>query len=230
MSEKLSINEWAEEDRPREKMERLGAENLSNAELLAILIGSGSSKESAVDLMKRVMNDCNNNLNTLGKLSLNDLEKYNGLGPAKSITILAACELGKRRQREEVEKKTSLNCASDIYEYMHPKMQDLDVEEAWIILMNQNYKLIKAIRISHGGISETAVDIRIIMKEAILRNATVLALIHNHPSNNPNPSRQDDRLTERVMKACDIMRIYFLDHVIVTDGVYYSYREAHHII
>ena len=203
MSEKLSINEWAEEDRPREKMERLGAENLSNAELLAILIGSGSSKESAVDLMKRVMNDCNNNLNTLGKLSLNDLEKYNGLGPAKSITILAACELGKRRQREEVEKKTSLNCASDIYEYMHPKMQDLDVEEAWIILMNQ---------------------------KAILSNATVLALIHNHPSNNPNPSRQDDRLTERVMKACDIMRIYFLDHVIVTDGVYYSYREAHHII
>lgn len=114
MSEKLSINEWAEEDRPREKMERLGAENLSNAELLAILIGSGSSKESAVDLMKRVMNDCNNNLNTLGKLSLNDLEKYNGLGPAKSITILAACELGKRRQREEVEKDISQLCKRHI--------------------------------------------------------------------------------------------------------------------
>lgn len=222
---KLSINEWAAEDRPREKMEANGPESLSNAELLAILIGSGSAKESAVDLMKKVLNDCHNNLNTLGKMSIDDLERYNGIGPAKAITILAACELGKRRAREKAEERTDLGSATDIYNYMHPRMQDLDVEEAWILLMNQNYKLIEAKRISHGGITETAVDIRIIMKEALLRNATILALCHNHPSNNTKPSTLDDKLTQRVQKACDIMRIYFLDHVIITDGRYYSYRE-----
>jgi DNA repair protein RadC len=226
MSEKLSIHDWAEEDRPREKMEHLGAGNLSNAELLAILIGSGSTKESAVDLMKHVLKDCNNNLNTLGKKSISELEQYNGLGPAKAITILAACELGKRRQSEKAEQRTSLNCAPDIYNYMHPQMQDLDVEEAWILLMNQNYKLIKAVKISHGGLSETAVDVRIIIKKAILNNATVLALVHNHPSNNAHPSKEDDKLTQRIEKACQIMRIFFLDHVIITDGLYYSYRES----
>lgn len=223
--EKLNINQWAEEDRPREKLERLGAEALSNAELLAILIGSGSTKESAVDLMKRVLNECNNNLNTLGKKSINDLTEYNGIGEAKAITILAACELGKRRAKEKAEERVDLGSATAIYNYMHPQMQDLDVEEAWIVLMNQNYKMIKAQRISHGGISETAVDIRIIMREAILNKSTVLALCHNHPSNNAMPSGEDDRLTQRVKKACEVMRIHFLDHIIVTDGRYYSYRE-----
>ncbi len=223
--EKLNINQWAEEDRPREKLERLGAEALSNAELLAILIGSGSTKESAVDLMKRVLNECNNNLNTLGKKSINDLTEYNGIGEAKAITILAACELGKRRAKEKAEERIDLGSATAIYNYMHPQMQDLDVEEAWIVLMNQNYKMIKAQRISHGGISETAVDIRIIMREAILNKSTVLALCHNHPSNNAMPSGEDDRLTQRVKKACEVMRIHFLDHIIVTDGRYYSYRE-----
>jgi DNA repair protein RadC len=222
---KLTINEWAEEDRPREKLERLGADALSNAELLAILIGSGSSTESAVDLMKRVMNDCNNNLNTLGKKSIRDLTGYKGLGPAKAITILAACEMGKRRQREKVEERLDLGSATAIYNYMHPCMQDLDMEEAWILMMNQNYKLIKCERISHGGISETAVDVRVIIKSAILNNATILALCHNHPSNNTMASDDDDRLTQRMKKACDIMRIYFADHVIITDGNYYSYRE-----
>jgi DNA repair protein RadC len=222
---KLNINQWAEEDRPREKLIRLGCEALSNAELLAILIGSGSTKESAVDLMKRVLDDCNNNLNTLGKKSINELMRYNGVGEAKAVTILAACELGKRRQMQEAEKRTDLGSATAIYEYMHPRMQDLDVEEAWILLMNQNYKLIKSARISHGGISETAVDVRIIMKEALLCNATILALCHNHPSNNATPSGEDDRLTQRIKKACDIMRVYFLDHIIITDGKYYSYRE-----
>ena len=225
MEGKLTINEWAEEDRPREKLERLGADALSNAELLAILIGSGSSTESAVDLMKRVMNDCNNNLNTLGKKSIRDLTGYKGLGPAKAITILAACEMGKRRQREKVEERLDLGSATAIYNYMHPCMQDLDMEEAWILMMNQNYKLIKCERISHGGISETAVDVRVIIKSAILNNATILALCHNHPSNNTMASDDDDRLTQRLKKACDIMRIYFADHVIITDGNYYSYRE-----
>ena len=222
---KLSITDWAEEDRPREKLERLGAAALSNAELLAILIGSGSTKESAVELMKRVMADCRNNLNTLGKMTIRELEQYNGLGPAKAVTILAACELGKRRQAESAEQRADLSSAAAIYAYMHPRMQDLDVEEAWILLMNQNYKLIQARRISHGGISETAVDVRIILKEALLSGATVLALCHNHPSNNPLSSAEDDRLTQRVKQACDIMRIHFLDHLIITDGQYYSYRE-----
>lgn len=221
----MNINEWSIDDRPREKLERLGASALSNAELLAILIGSGSTRQSAVDLMKDVLRDCNNNLNTLGKMSIHDLEQYHGMGPAKAITILAACELGKRRSAEAAEKRQDLGSATAVYNYMHPRMQDLDVEEAWILLMNQNFKLIKAVRISHGGITETAVDVRVIMKEALMVNATVMALCHNHPSGNNTPSRLDDKLTERIRKACDIMRIYFLDHVIVCDGAYYSYRE-----
>ena len=217
---RLSINEWAEEDRPREKLQALGAECLSNAELLAILIGSGSTDESAVALMKRIMNDCSNNLNTLGKMSIRELTAYKGMGPAKAITILAACELGKRRQKTQVEERRRLSSPQDIYEYMHPTMQDLDVEEAWVLLLNQGFRLIKPVRLSHGGISETAVDIRLIMKEAIVNNATVIALCHNHPSNNLFPSRNDDNLTQNVKKACETMRIHFLDHVIVTDGAY----------
>lgn len=223
--DKLSINQWAEEDRPREKMERLGASTLSNAELLSILIGSGSTSESAVELMRRVLDGCNNNLNTLGKKSVQELEEYVGIGPAKAITILAACELGKRRQMESAEERQDLGSATSIYQYMHPLMQDLDVEEAWIVLLNQNYKLISRERISHGGISETAVDVRIIMERAVIAKATILVLCHNHPSNNNMPSGEDDRLTMRIKRACEVMRIYFLDHVIITDGKYYSYRE-----
>ena len=223
--DKLSISQWAKEDRPREKLMTLGAETLSNAELLAILIGSGSTKESAVELMKRVLNDCNNNLNTLGKMGIRELCTYNGIGEAKAISILAACELGKRRSQEKAEERQRLDSPMLIYNYMHPRMQDLDTEEAWILLMNQNYKLLKAERLSHGGITETAVDVRIIIKEALLHNATILALCHNHPSGNIKPSVDDDHLTIRVKKACDIMRIHFLDHIIVTDGCYYSYKE-----
>ena len=203
-----------------------GAQALSNAELLAILIGSGSTKETAVELMKRVLKDCKNNLNTLGKKSIRELCQYNGIGEAKAITVLAACELGKRRQLEDAEERLDMGSATAIYNLMLPRMQDLDVEEAWIVLMNQHYRLIKdPIRISHGGISETAVDVRIAIKEALLANATILALCHNHPSNNIKPSREDDKLTERVKKACEVMRIHFLDHLIITDGHYYSYHE-----
>lgn len=225
MKNSLTITQWALEDRPREKLMRLGAGALSNAELLAILIGSGNTKETAVELMQHVLKDCGNNLNTLGKRTIHDLMEYNGVGEAKAITILAACELGKRRQKEEAEQRRDLGSAIAIYEYMHPVMQDLCTEEAWILLMNQNYKLIKSERISHGGISETAVDVRVILKSALLNNATVLALCHNHPSNNATPSGEDNRLTQRVKNACDIMRLHFLDHLIITDGQYYSYRE-----
>ena len=224
--DKLNINQWAEEDRPREKLMRLGAEALSNAELLAILIGSGSTKESAVDLMKRVLGDCNNNLNTLGKQTIRELCLYNGVGEAKAITILAACELGKRRQMETPEERPDVGTATLIYNHMRPVMQDLDVEEFWLLLMNQNHRLIKKIRISHGGITEVSVDIRIIMREALMVNATILAVCHNHPSGSLRPSEQDNLLTTQLQQACNTMRIRFLDHVIVTDGAYFSYHES----
>jgi DNA repair protein RadC len=223
--DKLNINQWAEEDRPREKLMRLGASALSDAELLAILVGSGSTKEDAVTLMKRILADCNNNLNTLGKMTIRQLCDYNGVGEAKAITILAACELGKRRQMEQAEERPDLGTATRIYNHMHPVMQDLDVEEFWLLLMNQNYRLIKKLRISHGGITEVSVDIRIIMKEAVLANATILAVCHNHPSGTLKPSTHDDALTDNLRKACGIMRIHFLDHVILVDGNYYSYHE-----
>ena len=221
----LKISQWAEEDRPREKMERLGAEALSDAELLAILIGSGSPQEDAVSLMKHILYDCNNNLNTLGKKSIRDLCQYNGVGPAKAITIMAACELGKRRQMETAEERPDTGTATRIYNHMHPILQDKDVEEFWIMLMNQNHRLIKKMCIAHGGISEVSVDIRIVIKEAVLCNATMLAVCHNHPSGSLRPSRMDDDLTHSIQKACQLMRICFLDHVIVTDGAYYSYHE-----
>ena len=221
----LKIQDLQAEDRPRERMMNEGPQNLSDAELLAILVGSGSRGENAVALMQRVLADCKGNLNTLGKMSLKDLTAYRGLGPAKAVSIMAACELGKRRAMAKAEEREDLASAAAIYEYMHPRMQDLDVEEAWVLLMNQNYKLIRAERLSHGGISETAVDVRLIIRDAVLQNATVVALCHNHPSNNARPSSDDDRLTQRVKKACELMRIYFLDHLIITDGAYYSYRE-----
>ena len=224
--DKLNINQWALEDRPREKLERLGAQALSDAELLAILVGSGSPQEDAVSLMKRILGECNNNLNTLGKMSISDLCKFNGVGPAKAITILAACELGKRRQMEKPEERPDLGTATRIYNHMHPLLQDLDVEEFWLLLMNQNHRLIKKVRIAHGGISEVTVDIRIIIREAVLANATILAVCHNHPSGSLRPSQADNDLTRSIQQACTIMRIKFLDHVIITDGSYFSYHEA----
>ena len=223
--EKLNINQWAQEDRPREKMMALGTDALSNAELLAILIGSGSTRESAVDLMKRILNNCNNNLNTLGKMSIRDLCEYNGIGEAKAITILAACELGKRRQMESPEERPDLGTATRIYNHMHPVLQDTDVEEFWLLLMNQNHRLIKKLRIARGGISEVSVDIRILIKEAVLCNATIMAVCHNHPSGSLKPSRMDDELTNSIQNARRLMRIRFLDHVIITDGAYYNYHE-----
>lgn len=225
MTDKLTIAHWSPEDQPRERLRDLGPQALSDAELLAILVGSGSRNESAVELMKRLLADCNNNLNTLGKRSIHELMQYHGVGEAKAITILAACELGKRRQREQAEERPDLGTATRIYNYLHPRMQDLDVEESWLLLMNQNYKLIKSLCLSHGGITETAVDIRLIIKEAVLANATILAIAHNHPSGSLRPSKDDDQLTQAVKQACDTMRIHFLDHIIITDGSYYSYHE-----
>ena len=223
---KLNINQWAEEDRPREKMERLGAQSLSDAELLAILVGSGSTKEDAVSLMKRLLGDCNNNLNTLGKKTIHDLCQYNGIGPAKAITIMAACELGKRRQMEKPEERPELTTATRIYNHMHPLMQDLDTEEFWVLYLNQSQRLIKKQRIARGGISEVSVDVRIIIREAVLCNATIVVACHNHPSGNVMPSKADNDLTKSLLQACNLMRLKFMDHVIVADGQYYSYHES----
>ncbi|MCI6670944.1 MAG: DNA repair protein RadC [Prevotella sp.] len=226
----LKIQNLPTEDRPREKLERLGASTLSNAELLAILIGSGTPKESAVSLMQRIMNDCKNSLNTLGKMGIEELQSYAGIGFAKAMTILAACELGKRRQAEGVVEREQFDSAMKIYRFMHTKMQDLDVEQARILLLNRSLKLIAEKQISHGGITETSIDVRIILKEALLKNATAIVLCHNHPSNQTQPSREDDKITESLKKACDCMRIHFLDHIIVTDGYYYSYREEGRVL
>ncbi|MBQ3753534.1 MAG: DNA repair protein RadC [Prevotella sp.] len=225
MSEKLTIAHWSEDDQPREKLRDKGPQALSNAELLAILIGSGTPGVNAVELMQTVLNGSNNNLNTLGKKTIRDLCEFKGIGEAKAITILAACELGKRRQMESAEERPDIGTATRIYNLMHPVLQDLDVEEFWLLLMNQNYRLIKKVRISHGGISEVSVDVRIIIREAVLSNATILAVCHNHPSGSLKPSKADDQLTLTIKRACDVMRLHLLDHVIVTDGQYFSYHE-----
>ena len=222
---RLSIKQWAPEDRPTERLQRFGTDSLTDAELLAILIGSGTSQYSAVDIAKHVLGKFGGNLNTLGKARFDEFEDIEGVGTQTACKIMAAVELGKRRQTATAELRPDMSTATRIYNYMLPKMQDLNHEEFWVLLMNQNYKLLKAERISIGGITETSADIRIIMREAVLNNATILAVCHNHPSGSISPSRQDDMLTQSIQKACQLMRIHFLDHVIVTDGAYYSYHE-----
>ena len=222
---RLSIKQWAPEDRPTDRLQRLGTDSLTDAELLAILIGSGTQQYSAVDIAKHVMGKFNNNLNTLGKARFDEFEEIEGVGTQTACKIMAAVELGKRRQAATAELRPDMSTATRIYNYMLPKMQDLNHEEFWVLLMNQNYKLLKAERISIGGITETSADIRIIMREAVLNNATILAAVHNHPSGSLTPSRADDTLTTAIKNACSVMRVYFLDHVIVTDGAYMSYHE-----
>ena len=224
--DKLTIANWSPDDQPREKLRDKGADALSNAELLAILVGSGTPGVSAVELMQQILSNCNNNLNTLGKMSIHELMQYKGVGEAKAITILAACELGKRRQMESPEERPQLSTATRVYNHMHPVMQDLDVEEFWVLYLNQDFRLIKKNRISHGGISEVSVDIRIIMREAVLCNATIVVACHNHPSGNIKPSKQDNTLTQSLMNACEVMRLHFMDHIIVADGQYFSYHES----
>lgn len=224
-NEKLNINQWAKEDRPREKMMLHGPGALSNAELLAILIGSGNTEDSAVELMRKVLDDCRNSLSELGKRSVDDLCAYKGIGPAKAITILAASELGKRRKDEGSSERLRVRCSQDIFLYFHPLMCDLPVEECWVMLLNQASRLIDALRISQGGLASTQVDVRCILREALLKRATALVLCHNHPSGNTRPSTDDDRLTQALSLAAKVMNIRMLDHLIVSDGGYYSYAD-----
>lgn len=225
MNDKLNINQWAEEDRPREKMMMHGVSSLSNAELLAILIGSGNTEDSAVELMRKVLAEYHNNLNELGKASVDELCRFKGIGPAKAITILAASELGKRRKEEDIRERLSIVSSKDVYECFYPLMCDLPTEECWLLLLNQASKVIDKVRVSIGGLSATAVDVRCILHEALLKRASAIALCHNHPSGNIHPSREDDRLTEQLRQACQIMNIRLVDHVILTDGCFYSYAD-----
>lgn len=223
--EKLSINHWAEEDRPREKMIRKGADALSIAELLAILIGSGTTEDSAVSLMQKVLSRCDNNINTLGKWSLNDFTSFKGLGPAKGITIMAALELGKRRAMQEPIERAVIKESTDIYNIFHPLLCDSPQEEFWLLLLNQAAKVIDKVRISQGGIDQTTVDVRSVMREAILVRATQIAIVHNHPSGNLKPSNEDINITNKIKKASDLLNIRLIDHVIVTDGNFYSFHD-----
>ncbi len=225
MTERLTITQWAEEDRPREKMMFHGVSALSNAELLAILIGSGNTEESAVGLMRKVLADYSNNLNELGKASIDELCRYKGIGPAKAITILAASELGKRRKEEKVEERVAIFSSKDVYECFYPLMCDLPTEECWVLLLNQASKIIDKVKIGAGGLNATAVDVRCILREALLKRASAIALCHNHPSGNIRPSREDDRLTQQVNQASQCMNIRLVDHVILTDGAFYSYAD-----
>ena len=225
MTERLTITQWAEEDRPREKMMLHGVSALSNAELLAILIGSGNTEESAVELMRKVLGDYRNNLNELGKVSIDELCRYKGIGPAKAITILAASELGKRRKEEKVEERTTIFSSKDVYECFYPLMCDLPTEECWVLLLNQASKVIEKVKIGAGGLNATAVDVRCILREALLKRASAIALCHNHPSGSIRPSREDDRLTQQVNQASQCMNIRLVDHVILTDGAFYSYAD-----
>jgi DNA repair protein RadC len=223
--DKLNINQWAVEDRPREKMMQKGAEALSDAELLAILIGSGNTEESAVSLMQRVLANSGNDLNQLGKWEIQDYSRFKGLGPAKSLTIMAALELGKRRKQQEHTERTTIHWSKDIYEIFHPILCDLPQEEFWVLLMNHAARVINKVRISRGGIDQTTADVRSILREALLQRATQIALIHNHPSGNPQPSMEDQKLTQFVQKGAQTMNIRLTDHVIITDGKYYSFID-----
>lgn len=222
---KLAITQWALEDRPREKMMEKGAAALSDAELLAILIGSGNTEESAVELMRRLLLSCDNNLNSLAKWEVCDFSKFKGMGPAKSVTLMAALELGKRRNLQHTKERLRISSSKDIYGIFQPIMCDLEREEFWVLLLNQAAKVIDKIRISIGGIDGTYTDVRTILREALLQRATQIAVVHNHPSGNIHPSQQDRTLTEHIRKAASTMNIHLIDHVIVCEDNFYSFAD-----
>ena len=223
--DKLNLKQWAVEDRPREKMRQKGASALTNAELLAILIHTGNTEDSVVALTQKVMASCRNSLSELGKLSVGELCSFKGIGEAKAITILAACELGRRRREEEPLRKPVIRTSRDIYDWFYPMMSDMQVEECHVLFLNQAAKVLDSMRVSLGGLTGASVDVRCILRETFMQRATAIALCHNHPSGNLIPSRADDELTQSVMRACRAVDIQLIDHVIFTDGGYYSYAD-----
>ena len=213
----------AREEMPAYKVANAGIGSVTNAELLSLVIGG--VPDNALNIARNILAECDGSLNKLATMRRELLSEAEGLGNARINAIMAAMELGRRRQAEQCEKVDTVGTADDIYKLIRPRMQDLEHEVADVILLNQKLSVIKIVRLSSGGLTETAVDVRIMMKEAVLNNATALALTHNHPSGNNHPSSQDVQLTKRVKSACECMRIHFVDHVIYAGSRYYSYME-----
>jgi DNA repair protein RadC len=221
----ISIKNWAEDDRPREKLLTKGKQALSDAELIAILIASGSKNETAVQLSQRILAVHKNNLNELAKLSINDLKKFKGIGEAKAISIIAALELGRRRKEADTIKQDVIKTSKDAYAHIKAKLSDLPHEEFWILLLNRNNKIIKTEFIGRGGVSGTVADVRLILKSAVEHLASSIVLAHNHPSGNLQPSKEDIHLTQKVKQAAALFDIRVVDHVIIGDADYYSFTD-----
>lgn len=213
------------DERPEFKAANYGFDTLSNTELLSMVINRGAGTTESLSQARQLMNIADGSLSNLAKLSIDEMQVVQGIGDCKALAVLAAIELGKRRALERMPTKPDLGSSLAIYNYMLPQMADLKVEQAHAIFMNQNFRLIKSVKLSQGGITETSVDIRILMREAVMSGATIMAFVHNHPSGNTQPSKADDVLTQQIAKACQIMRIFFMDHVIVADGSFYSYHD-----
>ncbi|GGD32013.1 RadC family protein [Flavobacterium orientale] len=221
----FSIKYWAEDDKPREKLVLKGRAALSDAELLAILIGSGSRNESAVELSKRILASVQNNLNALGKMSINQLMTFKGIGEAKAISIIAAVELARRRKSEEATQLVKITSSKIIFEIMQPLIGELPHEEFWVLYLNNSNKVIKKEQLSKGGITGTVVDVRLILKLALENNATSLILSHNHPSGRLEPSEPDIEITQKLKSAARQLELSVIDHIIVTENGYYSFAD-----
>ena len=219
------INQWAEDDRPREKFLLKGKSTLSDSELLAILIGSGSRNESAVQLCQRILASSENNLNTLGKMSVSQLMQFKGIGEAKAISIAAALELGKRRRAEDAIELKKITSSEAVFDIMQPVIGELPHEEFWVLYLNNSNKVIYKAQLSKGGITGTVVDIRIIFKMAFEQNATGLILSHNHPSGKLIASEADLKITKRIKEAGQTLEIQVLDHLIITENGYLSFQD-----
>ncbi len=224
-SKNISIKDWADDDRPREKLLIKGKGALSDAELIAILIGSGNRDESAVDLSKRILQSLGNNLNKLAKLSVNDLVKFKGIGEAKAISIIASLELGRRRRTADVLEKDNVGGSKDAFQILQLKLEDLPHEEFWIVLLNRANKVIDTKLVSRGGVSSTVVDSKVIFNFALESLASAIILAHNHPSGNLKPSNSDIRLTKKIVAVGKIMEVPVLDHIIVGDNDYFSFAD-----
>ncbi len=221
----LTIKSWSPEDRPREKMLMKGTTALSDAELIAILIGSGTPKMSAVELSKKILQLGNNNLNELAKLSIKDLTKIKGIGEAKAITIVAALELGRRRKEKDPEEKPQIISSKDAFDLLKGDMMDLPTEEFWVLLMNRAHRVIKKKRVSEGGVAGTVADPKVIFKMALEELATGIIVAHNHPSGNLQASQSDIELTKKLKEAGKFMEIQLLDHLIIANQKYLSFAD-----
>lgn len=221
----LPLKSWAEEDRPREKLLLKGKQNLSDAELVAILIGSGNRSETAVGLSKRLLSSFDNNLHELGKSTIVDLMKFKGIGQAKAIGIAAAMELGRRRQLSSPKERPQIGCSRDAFELLAPIIQDLGHEEFWILLLNRSNRVIAREQISRGGVAGTVVDAKMIFKKALEVLASSIILCHNHPSGNLKPSQADLAITKKLKKAGESLEISVLDHLIISELGYFSFAD-----